>query len=149
MTLAVRQAGLTDQQHAFVLAYLETPNARQAAIAARYSHPEAGYQVLRSSNVQRAIADARSRMIETEGATLAYQTLVDCMKPGNPGSVRVAAAKVVWQAAGILEKGANQVDKPLADMSADELQAAIAKMDEQLTKVADGAKPIKPTVIEG
>ena len=149
MTLAVSRAGLTEQQAAFVEAYLECPNVSQAALKAGYRHVNAGYAAIKTIHVQRAIADARARMIESEGATLAYQTLVDCMKPGNPGSVRVAAAKVVWQAAGILEKGANQVDKPLADMTADELQAAIAKMDEQLTKVADGAKPIKPTVIEG
>ena len=149
MALEISKAGLTTQQAAFVAAYLENPNASEAARVAGYAHREAGYQVIRSLAVQKAIEDARARMIATEGATLAYQTLVDCMKPGNPGAVRVAAAKTVWQAAGMMEKGAIGAEKSLQDMSADELMATIAKLDQAMSDRADQAKPIKPSVIEG
>ena len=149
MALEISKAGLTTQQAAFVASYLENPSARAAATAAGYKFPENGYQALRSPAVQKAIEDARARMIATEGATLAYQTLVDCMKPGNPGAVRVAAAKTVWQAAGMMEKGAIGAEKSLQDMSADELMATIAKLDLAMSDRADGAKPIKPSVIEG
>lgn len=149
MALEISTAGLTDMQSRFVLAYISDCNARQAALAAGYANPETGYAVLRAPAVQKAIEDARARMIATEGATLAYQTLVDCMKPGNPGAVRVAAAKTVWQAAGMMEKGAIGAEKSLQDMSADELMATIAKLDQAMSDRADQAKPIKPSVIEG
>jgi hypothetical protein len=107
-----------------------------------------GFQALKTQKVQRAIADHRDRLLNSEGATIAYQTLLDCMKPGNPGAVRVSAAKVVWQAVGMLDKNEARGEKSLQEMSPDELAAQIAKFDQALSQVADGAKPV-PKVIEG
>lgn len=145
-TLEISRAGLTEQQARFVAAYVQEPNASAAALAAGYAHREMGYQALRSPAVQKAIADARSRMIETEGATLAYQTLVDCMKPGNPGAVRVAAAKVVWAAAGLANKPESAKEKTLQDMSADELAETIARLDQALAGKADAAAPARQVI---
>jgi len=122
----------------------------EAARRAGYTAPTVdAVRLVRVPHVQKAIKEMRARAIETEGATLAYNTLVDCMKPGNPGSVRVAAAKLMWQAAGILEKHGAAGDKPLQEMSADELRAVIDACDGAMAKVADSARPIKPAVIDG
>jgi len=142
MALEVSGAGLTAQQAAFVAAYLKNPNASEAAKIAGYAHREAGYQAIRSPNVQKALSDARSRLIETEGATIAYNTLVDLMKPGNPGNVRLGAAKYMLDAAGHGAKPDSAREKSLQDMSADELAATIAKLDEALADRADAAKPL-------
>lgn len=140
---------LTEQQERFVTAYLTDPNVSKAAKIAGYAHINGGYAAMKTAAVQKAIADQRSRLIESEGATVAYNTLMDCMRPGNPGSVRVAAAKLVWQAAGILEKHGAAGDKPLQEMTADELRSVIDACDGAMAKVADQAKPIKPAVIDG
>lgn len=129
--------------------YINRPVVADIWKDAGYTHPQSAYVALRAPAVQKAISEYRSRVLATEGATLAYHTLVDCMKPGNPGAVRVAAAKTVWQAAGMMEKGAIAGEKPLQDMSADELMATIAKLDQAMSERAEGAKPVQGKVIEG
>lgn len=149
MALAPTLAGLTEQQAKFVSAYLKNPSASEAALLAGYSHREAGYAVLRTPTVQKALADARARLIETEGATIAYNTLIDLMKPGNQGSVRLGAAKYLMDAAGHGAKPAGAQEKSLQDMTADELAATIAKLDEAMAAHGDKASPVKRTTIEG
>ena len=144
--LEISKAGLTQQQAAFVAAYLQDPNASRAAIAAGYAHREAGYQVIRSPAVQKALQDARSRLIETEGATMAYNTLVDLMKPGNPGNVRLGAAKYLMDAAGHGAKPESAKEKSLQDMSADELAETIARLDQALAGKADAAQPARQVI---
>lgn len=144
--LEISKAGLTQQQAAFVAAYLAEPNARKAATTAGYAFPENGYAVLRSQTVQKAIADARSRLIETEGATMAYNTLVDLMKPGNPGNVRLGAAKYLMDAAGHGAKPESAKEKSLQDMSADELAETIARLDQALAGKADAAQPARQVI---
>lgn len=142
---------LTEKQIAFVDHYLSagcTPT--EAARAVGYATPTVeAYRLTRLPHIRRAIQEARERLIDTEGATVAYGTLMDCMKPGNPGSVRVAAAKLVWQAAGVLEKHGAAGDKPLQEMTADELRSVIDACDGAMAKVADGARLVKPAVIDG
>jgi phage terminase small subunit len=139
---------LTERQALFVEHFITSGSISAASKAAGYASETVGYRAIESAKVQRAIADYRNRVLNTEGATLAYQTLLDCMKPGNPGAVRVSAAKVVWQATGMLERGADRADKSLQDMTPDELADQIRKFDQALSQVADGARPIT-TVIEG
>lgn len=148
MPLQPSTAGLTDKQAAFVAAYIQNPDASAAALSAGYSHREAGYQVLRAPAVQKALSDARARLIETEGATLAYLTLVDLMKPGQPGNVRLGAAKYLMDAAGHGAKPDTAREKSLQEMSADELAATIAKLDQALADRSDAARPVG-LVIEG
>ena len=140
--------GLTERQALFVENFVTSGSIQAASLAAGYSNHTGGYQAIESPKVQKAIADYRNRILNTEGATVAYQTLLDCMKPSNPGSVRVAAAKVVWQATGMLERGTDRSDKPLQEMTPDELAEQIKKFDQALSMVAEGAKPV-PKVIEG
>jgi hypothetical protein len=148
MGLEVRIEGLTEQQESFVRNFIQTGNASASALAAGYSHAVSGYAALQSPKVQRAIADYRERILNSEGATIAYQTLLDCMKPNNPGAVRVSAAKVVWQAVGMLDKNEARGAKSLQEMSPDELAEQIKRFDEALNQVAGAAKPV-PKVIEG
>jgi len=144
--LEISKAGLTQQQAAFVAAYLANPNASEAAKVAGYAFPQNGYQALKSPAVQKAIRDARSRLIETEGATMAYNTLVDLMKPGNPGNVRLGAAKYLMDAAGHGAKPESAKEKSLQDMSADELAETIARLDQALAGKADAAQPARQVI---
>lgn len=144
--LEISKAGLTQQQAAFVAAYLANPNASEAARIAGYAHVNGGYAALKSPHVQKAIADARSRLIETEGATMAYNTLVDLMKPGNPGNVRLGAAKYLMDAAGHGAKPESAKEKSLQDMSADELAETIARLDQALAGKADAAQPARQVI---
>ena len=130
-------------------AYLREPNASAAARAAGYQHPGAGYSVLRGQAVQKALHDARQRLIATEGATIAYNTLIDLMRPANPANVRLGAAKYLMDAAGHGAKDAPGEAKGLTEMSADELVATIAKLDRAMATKADGAIPAPKAVIEG
>ena len=148
MALEPSKTGLTEQQNRFVEAYISNPSISEAARIAGYAHVNGGFAAMKSPAVQKAIADYRQRMLNSEGATVAYQTLLDCMKPSNPGAVRVAAAKVMWQATGMLDKNEARGEKSLQEMSPDELAAQIKKFDEALAQVAEGAKPV-PKVIEG
>ncbi|MBY0392672.1 MAG: terminase small subunit [Novosphingobium sp.] len=148
MGLAIRNDGLTEQQEAFVRAFVEKGDVSAAALVAGYSHASMGFQALKSPRVQSAIRDYRDRILNSEGATVAYLTLLDCMKPDKPGAVRVSAAKIVWQAVGMLDKNEARGEKSLQEMSPDELAEQIKKFDQALAQVADGAKPV-PKVIEG
>ena len=72
---------------------------------------------------------------------MAYNTLVDLMKPGNPGNVRLGAAKYLMDAAGHGAKPESAKEKSLQDMSADELAETIARLDQALAGKADAAQP--------
>lgn len=146
MALQLSTAGLTDKQAHFLQAYIQHGDIQRASTSAGYSTPQTGYAVLRTPSVQKALNDMRSRLIETEGATIAYQTLLDLMKPTNPGSVRFSAAKYLMDAAGHGAKPDSAREKSLQDMSADELAATIAKLDQALADRADVAKPVTQVI---
>jgi hypothetical protein len=149
MSLKLSTAGLTDKQAQFLQAYIQHGDVQRASITAGYSTPQTGYGVLRTPNVQKALHDMRSRLIATEGATLAYQTLLDLLKPTNPGNVRLGAAKYLMDAAGHGAKPDSAREKSLQDMTADELAATIAKLDQALADRADGAKPVPMVIDQG
>lgn len=146
MTLALDLSGLTEKQAAFVTAYVlagET-SASQAALAAGYKNGHTGYDVLTSPAVQRVLHDYRERLIKTEGAQLAYAAMIRILKPGGaPPSVQVQAAKYMLDAAGHGAKDDPHRSKDLHEMTADELQEAIEKMDGLINAKAEAAKPIE------
>jgi phage terminase small subunit len=140
----VTLTGLTDKQSAFVRHFVGTGSIAKSATAAGYGSEQAGYSAMRSAAVQRAIADHRARLIETEGATLAYRTLVELMDNRQPPMVRLGAAKAMMSAAGIATAPADkQVEKPLNEMTEAELKAFIERMD----KIAAGEPIATITVI--
>ena len=77
---------------------------------------------------------------------MAYNTLVDLMKPGNPGNVRLGAAKYLMDAAGHGAKPESAKEKSLQDMSADELAETIARLDQALAGKADAAQPARQVI---
>lgn len=133
MALKLATDDLDERTSVFVEQYTQTGDAAQSALKAGYSHGNYGWRLLRSNRVQRALHDYRERLIKTEGATQAYQTLKELMKPGNSGTVRLGAAKVVMDMAGHTSKGGGgDGDKPMSEMTPDELRDLIAKLDKTI-----------------
>jgi hypothetical protein len=91
----------------------------------------------------------RMTQIEIEGGNLAYKTLKDCCDERYPGSVRVAAASKLAQLAGMVKPDAALVDRrDLQEMSPDELEAQLAKIDQALAGIASKAKPIGGQIVD-
>ncbi|API60547.1 hypothetical protein BSL82_15690 [Tardibacter chloracetimidivorans] len=147
--LKISKADLTEKQLAFVQAYAEGCSPGEAALKSGYATREVGYQVVRSPAVQKALHEWRENMINTEGANLAIRTMIALMQPGNPGGVRFQAAKYMLDAAGHGPKDESGHAKELHEMTADELEAAISKLDSALAGKAEAAKPVNARVIEG
>lgn len=147
--LKISKADLTEKQLAFVQAYAEGCSAGEAALKSGYATREVGYQVVRSPAVQKALHEWRENMIQTEGANLAIRTMIALMQPGNAGGVRFQAAKYMLDAAGHGVKDGEGQTKDLHEMTADELEAAIAKLDTALAGKAEAARPANGQVIEG
>jgi hypothetical protein len=129
MAMDVSVAGMTDRQAAFVKSFIETGCVSTSAQVAGYADASGGFNALRSQTVQAALYDYRERLIKTEGATQAYRTLIELMKPGNPGGVRFSAAKYLMDAAGHgAQPDAGGKEKPLHEMTEAQLQAFVEKM---------------------
>lgn len=145
--VSVRQ--LTDMQQAFVFKMLspgmtQTEAARQAG----FKNPSIdGCRLVRIPHVVAALQRERMAQIEVEGGNLAYATLKDCCDPKYPGSVRVSAAKVLASMAGMVKAEAIADRKQLQEMTADELEDQLAKIDQALSKRAEAAKPINGTIV--
>jgi hypothetical protein len=149
MATAARQ--LTEKQQAFTTRLLVGGvKPTQAAREAGYAFPEVeAFKLLRHPVIAAELVTQRAKQIEIEGGNLAYQTLKDCCDAKNPGSVRVAAAKTLATMAGMLKPDAALVDRrDLQEMSPDELEAQLAKIDQALAGIASKAKPIDAQIID-
>ena len=137
---------ITDKQQAFVASLVNgAGNLTAAAREAGYAFPNVdAFRLVRNPAVVQEIIGQRTRLIEIEGGNLAYATLKECMGRENPGSVRVAAAKAVAAMAG-MDRGANIMAdrKELQEMTADELQSLLTKIDQAQDGIALGAKQIE------
>lgn len=141
---AVQMTGakLNAQQMEFVrLVARGTPH-DVAAVAAGYA-PGYGASVLQSAAVKRALAACIGEILHTEAAPFALSTLVEIVK-GKEFSPRdrVAAARTLLDRAGYTGKSTSAdspADKPLSEMSTDELKALVDKLEGEL---ADRATPV-------
>jgi len=147
MALKPTLAGLTDKQARFIQSYLTTGDVGTATQAAGYNHREQGYAALKSETIQKVLHDARTRMIGTEGATMALITLMDLLKPEQSGPVRLGAAKCIMTMAGHMDGAGGAKDRPIDQMSAAELQAMLGKIDGALVDLSNEARPV-PTVVD-
>lgn len=141
---------LTLTQANFVRALVRTgTNPTKAAEMAGFAAPKtAGYDMMRLPHVTAAIAFERQRYISGELANIATGTLKAVMEDkAAPASARVSAARTVLEMAGNL--GKNKVDadgdKPLSEMTPEELASMIDKWSEER---AQAAKPLASDEVE-
>lgn len=139
-------ADLTDMQATFVKTYMDTGDISKASLEAGYSSATTGYAVLKSAKVQRAIREAQVRILESEAGTMAIRTVMDLMKPTFPPNVRLGAAGLAGKWAGFADRPEAGQQKAMTDMSKDELEAFIAKLD---GVISDRAESAVPAVITG
>jgi len=137
-------ADLTPKQRAFVITLVRhgcTPT--QAARTAGYVEAKvSAYDLLRSPHIQAAIRFERSRYVMSDLANIATGTLREVMTDKEaPASARVQAARTVLEMAGELGRGKSDADddRPLSEMTAEELTRMIDRWTEEKAALA---KPI-------
>ena len=139
----MRENKLTEMQVAFVLHFTSTPgaigNASESARRAGYSErtaAEQGRQLLDKPHVQAAITDANKAQISGAMASKAT-ALLDRIVDDESVSLRLRfdAAKSILDRAGYVPPKAAEPgeggDKPLEEMSVQELEALIRRLDER------------------
>jgi phage terminase small subunit len=141
--------GLTEQQANFVAKFSSDPacigNATAAALAAGYSAKTAhvqGCQMLKNSKIRAAIDAALREQISSSLAARAVRVLHRILDdPDAPARVLVDCAKAVLDRAGIMpptvaEREREDDDtKPLAEMTAQELQLFIDREEAALAEL--------------
>lgn len=132
---------LTPKQRAFVVALVRngtTPTA--AAREAGYNNPKvSSFDVLRLPHVAAAIRLERNRYISGELANIATGTLRSILTDSEaPASARVQAARTVLEMSGDIGKAKRQddEDRPLSEMTAEELARMIDKWTEEKAALA-------------
>ena len=137
-------------QRVFVTKLVRTgTNPTDAARQAGYA--DAGvsaHNLVRLPHVQAAIRMERQRFISGELANIATGTLRDILTDTEaPASARVQAARTVLEMSGDIGKSKrdDDEDRPLSELSADELTRMIDKWTEEKSALA---KPIDAQVID-
>lgn len=138
---------LTEKQRDFVRYYaVDGLSQKQAAAAAGYSSPDsAGYQVLQIPHVREAVHAAREGYIKTELANLGLKVIKDLLTDSNvPYNVRFSAAKFSMELAGHGQRDAENdpKDKPLSEMSVEELEQFVAKGKRTLDSIKTISAPV-------
>ena len=141
---------LTPKQRAFVTTLVRTGcNPTHAARTAGYSDAHvSAYDLQKLPHVQAAIRLERQRFISGELANVATGTLQAIMTDKEaPAAARVQAARTVLEMSGEIgrHKRADDEDRPLSELTADELTRMIDKWTEEKAALA---KPIDAEVIE-
>lgn len=134
-------AQLTEQQRDFVDKLVATGcTPTEAARAANYAipHVEAS-RLIRKPHVLAAIREARERVVSGHSANLAVATLNEIMRDTQaPASARVSAARTVLEVSGDFDGRGRDIasGKALQEMSVDELEATIIKLDSAIVKLS-------------
>lgn len=125
---------LTAKQSEFVRQFVALGGQQgKAAMLAGYASPDpAAYQLMRLPHIQAAIRAEQARLV-LEGGAKGLRWMVGALDdPKLPGAVRFQSAKWLAEAAGHglaaqrAQLGLPASDKPLSDMTLDELDAFIA-----------------------
>lgn len=147
---------LTEKQALFVKFYVELGGqVVKATEAAGYADGRFGYQLQRLPHVQAALRVEQSRVIMGEGASKAVRFMVNALDdPKMSGAVRFQAAKWLAEAAGHglaahrAALGLPASDKPLSEMTLDELDAFIGAGKHAVTKLKeDRARTIEGQLV--
>ena len=141
---------LTPMQRQFVTELVRkggTPT--QAARSAGYQAPAvASYDLLHLPHVQAAIRHERERYISGELANVATGTLhAILVDQAAPASARVQAARTVLEMSGEIGRHRQTADqdRPLSELSADELAGLIDKWTAERAALA---RPLEPGEVE-
>jgi sigma54-dependent transcription regulator len=134
-------ADLTTKQRVFVTVLVRngcTPT--QAARDAGYADAKvSAYDLLRTPHIQNAVKFERQRYVASDLANIATETLRLVMVDQEaPASARVQAARTVLELAGELGKvkGDGGEDRPLSELSADELTRLIDRWQDERASLA-------------
>jgi hypothetical protein len=132
---------LTPMQRAFVTRLVRIGgNVLEAARQAGYSDAKtAGYDLSRLPHIQAAIRLERGKYISGELANIATGTLHDILLDKEaPASARVQAARTVLEMSGDIGKAkrTDDDDRPLSEMTAEELARLIDKWTEEKAAMA-------------
>jgi len=132
---------LTPKQRTFVTVLVRlgcTPT--HAAREAGYAEPKvSAHDLLRLPHIQAAVRFERSRYVQSDLANIATCTLREVMTDKDaPASARVQAARTVLELAGDLGKGKTDSveDRPLSELSADELTRLIDRWQDERAALA-------------
>ena len=141
---------LTPMQREFVVCLVRngsTPT--QAARDAGYSHPKvSAFDLLRLPHISAAIRLERQRYISGELANVATGTLRSILTDSDaPAAARVQAARTVLEMSGEIGRGKKDADedKPLSEMTPDELTRLIDRWTEERASLA---KPVAAEVVD-
>ncbi len=119
---------LTDSQRAFVEAFCSNGgHAKDATRQAGYEGHHAPARLLSLPHVRHAIRETLERKVRTEGASIAWGTLMHLMAdPSTPSAVRFQCARWTLEAGGIGRAGNDTTEgKALSEMSLSELEQMV------------------------
>lgn len=123
---------LNDQQRTFVEEYVKTGDGEAAKAAAGYSETSSVNIIMAGSAVQSAISAWCDAQLNGELKHMALEALRDLLKEKTPAATRFAAAKLVLVETKPDER---KGDKPLTEMSIEELEELIRRQEAQLKDV--------------
>jgi phage terminase small subunit len=154
MNQALATRTLNDRQADFVAAYVEIGEATAAAIAAGYSAATArvaSTQILSLPHIALAISRA-ARLRLARGVPLALNTLEYLVEKAVSEKVRLDASKALLDRAGIVppkaQENPNGIEKPLHEMSMDELRAMANRLEDELAGRAKVVTDVPDPVAE-
>lgn len=134
-------ADLTPKQRTFVTVLVRlgcTPT--HAAREAGYAEAKvSAHDLLRTPHIQAAVKFERARYVQSDLANIATCTLREVMTDNAaPASARVQAARTVLELAGELGKAKSDgvEDRPLSELSADELTRLIDQWQDERVALA-------------
>jgi hypothetical protein len=141
---------LTPKQRQFVTLLVRNgTNPTQAAREAGYATPGvSSYDLMRLPHITAAIRHERQRYITGELASIATGTLRTILTDSEaPAAARVQAARTVLEMSGEIgrKKQDGDEDKPLSELSADELSRLIDRWTEERAALA---KPVDAEVVD-
>lgn len=141
--------GLDERQHSFVTIFLSTGDEFLARDQSGYSKTLSPTVIMAGNAVARAIGLATRHEIGTS-APLALGVIKHLVRHGTTERVRLDAAKTLLDRAGHVAPKAREdtsaMDKPLHELSTEELRAYAAKLGDELqgidSELGGRAKPV-------
>lgn len=124
------EAGLTEREARLIDIVATTDDLDEIQERAGYGESALLSGAFRRKVVQGASRDRAHGRLKVVGVQKAYRAMMDLMGPKTPPATRFAAAKWVMEASGIGPATADPSgDKPLAEMTAKELEAFIKQLE--------------------
>lgn len=139
MAITPVTSDMTEKQAAFVSALLQGHSIPAAGEIAGYAHASGAYQAVRSGTVQAALREWRQKVVNTTGATLGLNTMIELCGNDQPAGVRFQAAKFLMLAGGA-GKDEGEGEGEIGDMSEAQLEELVHRLE--ANKRAGGEPPV-------